>query len=92
MAENRAKVTGTILEIAPAEAGTMRLHVKIQASEDVEGLPNRTKDLVDQEADLFIPEANMPAVGPGDRFEAQVSLSGDESGGRLTVIEMKKID
>ncbi len=90
--DNSARITGTITESAPDEStpGVTRLHVRILTSEDIEGQPNRTKDLVEKETDLFVQTNLLNGLKTGDSFEAVVTFAGDESSGRFTVIEIKK--
>jgi hypothetical protein len=90
--ENRSRVTAVLLEQAPDESspGWVRLHVRIQTSEVVDGLPNFTADKVDQEVDLFAAENSLPALESGATFTALVTFLGDEQGGRFVVQEVSQ--
>lgn len=92
--DNRALVTATLIEQAPDtdNGSNTRLRVRVLAVQDVNGMPNLVRDLVNTETDLFIETGKLPELNPNDRFEALVSYTGDEQGGKFHVLEIKKLE
>jgi hypothetical protein len=91
-AENQSKVTAKLLDAAPdpANPGYSKMHVQVLASEDVNGMPNFTSKLVNQEADLYIQTDQIPEIYVNDQFTAMVTYRGDEKGGKYIATEMQK--
>lgn len=92
--DNRATVTGKLIEQAPAEdyPNQTRMRVSVLTSTDVPGMQNFTRDLVNQQVDLLIDTALLPAeLQPGDTFEATVSYRGDEKGGIYVIESLSKV-
>ncbi len=90
--DNQSKVTARLDSSAPdsEQAGYIKLHVTILASEDVNGLPNQTKGLVGQEVDLLIDAGSLPAIAPGESFTALVTMKGDEASKKFYATEVSK--
>lgn len=92
--ENRSQITAQLISSAPSatSADATVLRVKILSSQDVEKMPNFTTGKENQEVDLLIKTANLPALQAGDKLQATVSYFGDEHGGYYQVLEIKKLD
>lgn len=92
--ENRAKVTGTLLDKAPdaVDPALTRLRVNVQTVEDVAGMPNMAREMANTETDLYVETSRLPELNPNDRFEAVVAFVGDEHGGRFVVQEIEKLE
>lgn len=90
--ENQSKVTAKLIEAAPGpdNSGLTRLHVQVLSSEALNGMPDFTSKLINQEADLYVQTEQMPQMSPGDQFSATVSYNGDENGGKYMVVEIGK--
>ncbi len=92
--ENRSQITAQLISSTPSttRADDTVLRVKILSSQDVEKMPNFTTGKENQEVDLLIKTANLPALQAGDKIQAIVSYFGDEHGGKYQVLDIKKLD
>lgn len=82
--ENRSRISARLIERStdPDNAAYALLHVAILSSEPIEGLPNFTEKMINQEVDLLADAASLPEIQPGANFSAEVSYRGDETGGK----------
>ncbi len=92
--DNRAKITGTISTVRPDpdSPGFVRLVTQLLTSEEIEGLPNFTQELVGSQVVLYIDANLLGSIGKDDRFEAVVQMVGDETVQKFMVIEIKKLE
>lgn len=91
--ENLAVVTGRMIEQTPdpERPDFTVLRVEILSSEDIAGMQNFTHDRVNQEIELLVETAQMPALQPGENFTAEVAYRGDEWGGNFYGQKVVKI-
>jgi hypothetical protein len=91
--ENRAKITGTISNILPDtnDPKNKRLSIQLLTTEDIDSLPNFTRELVGGQVLFNIEGSLLEGLGKGDRFEAVVQMVGDEYDQRFVVTEIKKL-
>lgn len=90
---NLSRISAQLIEAAPSaeKPGYTLLKVKLLTSEAAEGMASVTDRLVGQEMDLLIETAQLPALKPGETFEAEVSFRGDEHGAAYYILKLIKI-
>lgn len=90
--ENRSVVTARLIQQSPdpTHPGYTLLRVEILASQDVAGMQNFTREKVNQEIDLLVETAQLPALEPGENLTGEVSYRGDEWGGNYYGQQVQK--
>lgn len=88
--ENNSLVTGRIEEIHLKEASLYSFLLNIISSEDIDNLPNFTKQMVGQTIEVFSNQEFSSSLLSGETIQGKISYSKDEQGGRFWIREIRK--
>jgi hypothetical protein len=87
-APNASRVRGRLLSIEPGEEGQGTIwKVKVDASLDVDKLPNFARAHIGKVIEIIVPPDCRHKVVRGYNIEARVAYDGDERGGAFFLIE-----
>ena len=87
-APNECLVRGTINGVAPPPEGEGHVwKLKVEESDDVDGMRNFARTRVGDEISVFVPPGEAKGLKKGDRVEAHLSYEGDERGGTFVLKE-----
>jgi hypothetical protein len=87
-APNECVVRGRINRISPSPEGEGHLwELKVEETDDVEGMRNFARTRVGDEISIFVPPGAARSLKKGDRVEARLSYEGDEHGGMFFLKE-----
>src|SRR5689334_22338320 len=85
-APNECIVRGPVNNVSHTTEGRI-LELKVEETEDVEGMRNFARTRVGEEIKVFIPPGEAKGFSKGDRIEAHVSFEGDAHGGMFFLKE-----
>ncbi|MCI0486054.1 MAG: hypothetical protein L0229_05590 [Blastocatellia bacterium] len=92
-APNQSLVRGEVVAIRPEPDGYgLTIDLAIMESENVDDLPNFTRDAIGQTLSCFLSDSDV-TLRPGDRIEAKVTYRGGPGGGRYNLLpdDIKKL-